>query len=156
MRDNNACVGVECMPDGQPDQVQKPDATNAGKAKGDSDKRREVTRDNDGNGSADRKREANRDWSYDANRHHRSRNKDDRYRYYYGGYWYLEPYWNFPVSSRVSCGEGREIINDSGFYRVRTIECSGRTFTYAARRHGDVFRVTLNSRTGDIVGVRPM
>ena len=102
------------------------------------------------------KREARKDWKYDSNRHKRSRNKDSRYRYYYGGYWYLEPYWMGPVFSRVSCGEGRAIVNDSGFNRVRTIECSGRNYTYAARRHGDTFRVALNSRTGEIVSVRPM
>ena len=152
------CVGVECMPDqgGSPERMQRPDDSNAGKMKGDSDKRRKVTRDNDGNDRVDRNRQARRDWQYDSNRHHRSRNKDARYRYYYGGYWYLEPYWTLPVYSRVSCGEGRAIVDDSGFYRVRTIECSGRTYTYAARRHGDVFRVALNSRTGEIVSVRPM
>lgn len=159
MQDNN-CVGVECMPDrgNSPERVQKPDEGKTGKAKGDSDKRREVNRDRDGgdNNRVDRKREARKDWKYDSNRHKRSRNKDSRYRYYYGGYWYLEPYWTGPVFSRVSCGEGRAIINDSGFNRVRTIECSGRNYTYAARRHGDTFRVALNSRTGEIVSVRPM
>jgi hypothetical protein len=158
MQDN--CVGVECMPDrGQsPERTQRPDDSNAGKIKGESDKRREVNRDRDGgdNNRADRKREARKDWKYDSNRHKRSRNKDSRYRYYYGGYWYLEPYWTGPVFSRVSCGEGRAIVNDSGFNRVRTIECSGRNYTYAARRHGDTFRVALNSRTGEIVSVRPM
>ena len=104
--------------------------------KGESDKRRDVNR-NDNNDGVDRKREARSDWKYDSNRHKRNRNKDARYRYYYGGYWYLEPYWTGPVNSRVSCGEGRAIINDSGFNRVRTIECSGRNYTYAARRNGD-------------------
>jgi hypothetical protein len=159
MQDN--CVGVECMPDrGQaPERTQRPDNSNAGKnMKGEDDKRREVNRDRDGgdNNRVDRKREARKDWKYDSNRHKRSRNKDSRYRYYYGGYWYLEPYWTGPVFSRVSCGEGRAIVNDSGFNRVRTIECSGRNYTYAARRHGDTFRVALNSRTGEIVSVRPM
>jgi hypothetical protein len=157
MRDNN-CVGVDCMPEskGETDRVQKPDGSNTGKMKGDSDKRRNVNRNDGGKDGVDRKREARSDWKYDSNRHKRNRNKDARYRYYYGGYWYLEPYWTGPVNSRVSCGEGREIINDSGFNRVRTIECSGRNYTYAARRHGDNFRVGLNSRTGEIVSVRPM
>jgi hypothetical protein len=157
MQDNN-CVGVECMPDqgGSPERMQRPDEGNAGKVKGDSDKRRQVNRDNEDNDRVDRNRQARNDWKYDSNRHERRRNKDARYRYYYGGYWYLEPYWTLPVYSRVSCGEGRAIVNDSGFYRVRTIECSGRNYTYAARRHGDVFRIALNSRTGEIVSVRPM
>jgi hypothetical protein len=159
MQDN--CVGVECMPSRaeQPNRTQKPDNSNAGKKmKGDADKRREVNRDRDGgdNKNVDRKREARKDWKYDSNRHKRNRNKDARYRYYYGGYWYLEPYWTGPVFSRMSCGEGRAIINDSGFNRVRTIECEGRNYTYAARRKGDNFRVSVNSRTGQIVSVRPM
>jgi len=157
MRDNK-CVGVDCMPDrgDAPQRTQRPDDSNAGKMmKGDSDKRRDVKR-NDNNDGVNRKREARSDWKYDSNRHKRNRNKDARYRYYYGGYWYLEPYWNGPVNSRMSCGEGRAIINDSGFNRVRTIECEGRNYTYAARRKGDTFRVSVNSRTGEIVSVRPM
>lgn len=157
MRDNK-CVGVDCMPDrgDAPQRTQRPDDSNAGKKmKGDSDKRRDVKR-NDNNDGVNRKREARSDWKYDSNRHKRNRNKDARYRYYYGGYWYLEPYWNGPVNSRMSCGEGRAIINDSGFNRVRTIECEGRNYTYAARRKGDTFRVSVNSRTGEIVSVRPM
>jgi len=152
------CVGVECMPNRaeEPNRSQRPDSSNAGKVKGDSDKRRKVNRDNDGNDRVDRNRQARSDWKYDSNRHKRSRNKDARYRYYYGGYWYLEPYWTLPIYGRVSCGEGRSIVNDSGFNRVRTIECQGRNYTYAARRHGDSFRVALNSRTGEIVSVRPM
>jgi len=155
MQDN--CVGVECMPNraDEPNRVQKPDNSNTGKIKGDSDKRREVNRKDD-NDRVDRKREARSDWKYDSNRHKRSRNKDARYRYYYGGYWYLEPYWTLPIYGRVSCGEGRAIVDDSGFNRVRTIECSGRNYTYAARRHGDNFRVGVNSRTGEIVSVRRM
>jgi hypothetical protein len=157
MQDNQeTCVGVECMPNRADQPNQKPDNSNTGKKmKGESDKRRDVNR-NDNNDGVDRKREARSDWKYDSNRHKRNRNKDARYRYYYGGYWYLEPYWTGPVNTRVSCGEGRAIINDSGFNRVRTIECSGRNYTYAARRNGNNVRIGLNSRTGEIVSVRPM
>ena len=142
----DACIGIECMPGrvGEPDRIGKPDAGDRVQRRQDMDQRREE--------------QAQRDWNYDPNRHKRSRHKDNRYRYYYGGYWYLEPYWTVPIYglNRVSCGEGREIVDDSGFSRVRTIECSGRNFTYAARRYGDTFRVSLNSRTGEIVSVRPM
>jgi hypothetical protein len=122
-------------------------------------KEKRVNRGDDNN-RTDTRREARRDWKYDANRHHRNRYKDSRFRYYYGGYWYAEPYWTLPIYGvgvgRISCGEGREIVDDNGFNRVRTIECSGGTYTYAARRHGDAYRVSLNSRTGEIVRVRPM
>jgi hypothetical protein len=101
-------------------------------------------------------------WKYDPQRNHRSRNKDSRYRFYLGGYYYDQPYWDSPSielslgNGRVSCGEGQRIVNDSGFNPVRTVECSGRTFTYTGRRDGDTFRVTLNSRNGRIVSAKPL
>jgi hypothetical protein len=55
---------------------------------------------------------------------------------------------------RVSCRKGAAIVDENGYNRVRTIECSGGTFTYAGRRNGGMFKVFLNSRTGRIVGRR--
>lgn len=55
---------------------------------------------------------------------------------------------------RVSCREGAAIVDENGYNRVRTIECSGGTFTYAGHRNGGTFKVFLNSRTGRIVGRR--
>lgn len=98
------------------------------------------------------------DWRFDANRHERRRNKDDRFRFFFGGFWYPEPYWRYGlvINPRVSCGEGRLIVRDRGFRRVRTVECRGRTYTYLGRRHGDTFRVILSSRTGRIIDVDPI
>jgi hypothetical protein len=163
----NACVGVECTPDGsvERDRTKLPDDGDRTQRSRDVDRTPDMDRKekrvnrNDDNDRANSKREARRgDWKYDSNRHQRHRNKDSRFRYYYGGYWYPEPYWTLPLYglSRVSCGEGRAIVDDNGFNRVRTIECSGGTYTYAARRQGDSYRVSLNSRTGEIVRVRPM
>ena len=94
-------------------------------------------------------------WKYDTNRHERRRNKDDRFRFHFGGYWYPQPYWLSYglVGPRVSCGEGRAIVRDRGFRRVRTVECRGTTFTYKGRRHGDDFRILVNARTGRIADV---
>ena len=95
-------------------------------------------------------------WKFDANRHERRHRKDDRFRFYVGGFWYPQPYWlgyGLPVNSRVSCVEGRAIVDARGFNRVRTLECRGATYTYLGRRYGDDFRVVLNARTGRIVGV---
>ena len=103
-------------------------------------------------------RHAQGDWKFDSNRHQRRRHKDDTFRFYFGGFWYPQPYWQgygLAIGPRISCGEGRAILRDRGFYRVRVIECSGRTYTYLGRRHGDSFRVLLNSRNGRIVGVNP-
>jgi len=177
MSSGGSCEGVECMPGRTDDQdgVGKPDNTDRTMRRKDDDKQRNVNvdeqrkikrkgdndrqdanRKDDDEQRGSKNREARSDWKYDGNRHKRSRNKDVRFRYYYGGYWYDQQYWALPVYGRVGCGEGREIVGDSGFNRVRTIECSGRTYTYAARRKGDMYRVSVNSRTGEIVNVRPM
>jgi hypothetical protein len=97
-------------------------------------------------------------WRFDSNRHERRHHRDDQFRFYFGGFWYPQPYWQgygLAIGPRISCGEGRAILRDRGFYRVRIIECSGRTYTYFGHRHGDSFRVLLNSRNGRIVGVNP-
>lgn len=105
---------------------------------------------------SDKVRESRSDWRFDSNRHERRRHKDATFRFYLGGYWYPQPYWQgygLRVNQRLSCGEGRLIVRDRGFNRVRPIECQGRTYTYFGRRHGDTFRVLLNARTGRIVGL---
>jgi len=166
-RGGDACVGVECVPGGnvdrdrinRSDDIERTQRSRDVDRKPDVDRKEKRVNRGDDNDRPDTKREARRgDWKYDSNRHHRNRHKDSRFRYYYGGYWYDEPYWTLPLYglSRVSCGEGRAIVDDNGFNRVRTIECSGGTYTYAARRQGDSYRVSLNSRTGEIVRVRPM
>jgi hypothetical protein len=142
------------------DAVQKNDDDNDG-----STRKSRAQRDDDNDNKVDSNRESRREarnWKYDPQRHHRSRHKDSKFRFYLGGYYYDEPYWDSPSvviqlgNGRVSCGEGRDIVDDSGFNRVRTVECSGRNYTYLGRRHGDTFRVTLNSRTGRIVSVREL
>ena len=94
-------------------------------------------------------------WKFDSNRHERRRHKEDRFRFYFGGYWYPQPYWlgYGLIAPRVSCGEGRAIVRDRGFNRVRTIECRGATFTYLGRRHGNDYKVFVNARTGRIADV---
>jgi hypothetical protein len=95
-------------------------------------------------------------WKFNKNRHERRHRKDDRFRFYFGGFWHPQPYWlgyGFPVNQRVSCGEGRAIVDARGFNRVRTLECRGAAYTYLGRRHGDDFKVVLNARTGRIIDV---
>jgi hypothetical protein len=98
------------------------------------------------------------DWKYDPSRHKRRRHKDDEFRFYFNGFWYPEPYWQIGIGNpyRIGCAEGRSILRDRGFYRVHTVECHGRTFTYTGRRHGDAFRILLSSRSGRIVDVSPL
>jgi hypothetical protein len=110
-------------------------------------------------GQVSDKRRAQSDWKFDSNRHERRRAKDDKFRFFFGGFWYPAPYWTgaygYAPSSRISCGEGRYIV-DRRFNRVRTIECSGSTYTYVGRRDGDSWRVMFKARRGRIVCARPI
>lgn len=92
-------------------------------------------------------------WHFDPSVHHRRRSKSVSFSFYYGGWWYPQPYWRiYNVRPyRISCGEGRAIVSER-FNRVRVVECNGGTYTYLGRRSGDTFRVLLNARTGRIVG----
>jgi len=105
-----------------------------------------------------RMRHSEGDWKYDPSHHKRRRHKDDEFRFYFGGFWYPEPYWQVGIGNpyRIGCAEGRSILRDRGFYRVRRLECNGRTYTYVGRRHGDTFRILLSSRSGRIVDVSPL
>jgi hypothetical protein len=93
------------------------------------------------------------DWRFDPNRHERRRKKDAKFRFFFGGFWYPEPYWRYGlvVSPRIGCREGRGIVADSGFRRVRIVECAGRIYTYTGRRGGRLFEISLSSRSGRIV-----
>jgi hypothetical protein len=58
------------------------------------------------------------------------------------------------VGGRISCSRGRRIVENRGFRNVRARDCRGRHFEYFARRRGDDFIVTVDSRNGRIVDVR--
>lgn len=107
----------------------------------------------------DRRRQARSGWRYDSDKHRRRAQRDSRFRYEYGGYWYEQPYWTGTVyyddDYGISCRQGRRIV-DRRYNRVRVIECNGRTFTYVGRRQGDTYRVSVSSRTGRIIGERPI
>lgn len=76
------------------------------------------------------------------------------WRYYDGYGWYdYRRHGDFRRynRARMSCGEARRLVDRSGFNRVRTIECSGPTYTFrAVNRRGNVVRVYVNARTGAI------
>jgi hypothetical protein len=57
--------------------------------------------------------------------------------------------------NRISCGRGRRIVEDHGFWNVRTRDCSGREYRYIGRRdRGRTYIIILDSRRGRIVDVR--
>jgi hypothetical protein len=58
------------------------------------------------------------------------------------------------VGGRISCGRGRRIVENAGFWNVRVRSCGGRYFNYRASRRGGRFIVTVDSRRARIVDVR--
>jgi hypothetical protein len=95
---------------------------------------------------------AEKKWQYDSSRHgKRFRKRDNDHVHFYGGFWYASPFWmlSAPVyGNRMSCAEARRILRQR-YDRVRTIECNGRIYTFAAvNNRGRVLEVSFNSRTG--------
>jgi hypothetical protein len=54
---------------------------------------------------------------------------------------------------KISCRRGERIVERAGFRRVRARDCSGRRYIYTGRRHGDQFRIRVDSRRARIVDV---
>lgn len=68
---------------------------------------------------------------------------------------YYDPSADYADSYGISCGEGRQIVRESGFYHVRTVECDGQNFKYTGYRHGNSYIIKVDSESGDILGARP-
>lgn len=100
----------------------------------------------------------NRDRQFDGRRQERRRNKSLNFQFYFGGFYYPQPYWQYRNDrygyNRISCAEGRRIVAERGYNRVRIVECNGRQFTYTGRRYGIDYRFGLNSRSGVVVSRR--
>jgi len=73
---------------------------------------------------------------------------DYRYRQGYG--WYQDSGYNNYNRGRLSCGDARRVVRNSGYRNVSTIECQGRTYTFEATRRGRDVTVFVNSRNGRI------
>lgn len=69
-------------------------------------------------------------------------------------------YWNGPgyygkvYRGRLTCWEGRWIVDHSGYNSVKATDCSPRYYHYRARAGGVWYSVRLDSRTGHIVRQR--
>lgn len=62
---------------------------------------------------------------------------------------------NIGGRGRISCGQGRRIVQDHGFWDVRPRNCGGRNYSYFGRRGGGrAFIITVDSRRGRVVDVR--
>lgn len=71
---------------------------------------------------------------------------DYRFRDGYG--WYRPGF--APNRGRLSCGEARRIVRQSGYRDVRARNCSGRTYAFEVRRGNRIGIVYVNSRNGRI------
>jgi hypothetical protein len=63
-------------------------------------------------------------------------------------------YGHYPVHrpKRISCGTGRRIVDNSGFNRVRAVDCDLPGYRYTAHKKGHKYMVRVNGR-GVITGV---
>lgn len=112
-----------------------------------------------GDGGMDQQRHAdNHKWHYDPHHHQRRNHRDSHFRFYFGGFWYPEPYWDEPDyyyddysdPYGVSCREGADIVAER-FARVRVLDCNGRVYTYLGRRYGMTYEIVVSPRTGRIL-----
>jgi hypothetical protein len=70
---------------------------------------------------------------------------------YRDGYGWYEPSYRPAYSynrGRLSCGEAKWHVRNSGYRNVSTIECRGRTYTFEAMRRGRDITIFVDSRTG--------
>jgi hypothetical protein len=57
---------------------------------------------------------------------------------------------------RISCGEAKEMLRDRGYYRVRTRDCEGRSYSFLATKRGVPFIVRVSARSGEIISRDPL
>lgn len=57
-----------------------------------------------------------------------------------------------PVRHKLSCGAARNLVDRSGFNKVKATECNGKVYTFRASKKGHRYVVKVNSFTGRIVG----
>ncbi len=57
-----------------------------------------------------------------------------------------------PVRRKLSCRAAANLVDDSGFNKVRISECQGRIYTFTASRKGHRFVVKVNAVSQRIIG----
>jgi len=63
-------------------------------------------------------------------------------------YWSGPGYYHGHYRNRLTCNEGRRLVDHRGFNSVRATDCRPRNYHYRARRHGRWYTVRLDSVTG--------
>ena len=59
-----------------------------------------------------------------------------------------------PSGNRLSCSKAKEIVAGFGFSDIRANSCDGRTYSFAARRDGNPFTISLSSSSGELTEVK--
>lgn len=54
----------------------------------------------------------------------------------------------------ISCGEGRQVVRDEGFRRVRAVRCGGEVYRYEAVKRYRLWSVKVSARSGRIISAR--
>jgi hypothetical protein len=62
---------------------------------------------------------------------------------------------NLSKNKNISCGRARRLVEDQGFWNVRTRDCSGRSYSYFGRRGGGrEYIITVDARRARVTDVR--
>lgn len=64
-----------------------------------------------------------------------------------GGYYQPGPSYG---RGRISCRQGARIVASQGFRRVRPDDCRGSEYKYFGQRRGDLYKIVVSSRYGQI------
>lgn len=76
--------------------------------------------------------------------------REPHWRYYYGRGWY-DPYqYNYVQPGKMTCGQARRAVKESGYYNVVTLDCSGKIYNFSAWRKGKQRYVSVNAKTGAV------
>lgn len=74
----------------------------------------------------------------------------DDYDYGYGGH---HGHHGGGGSWGVSCGEAKWEVKNANFRKVKTLDCSGKTYTFSGWKHGDKYRIKVGRKHGQIISV---
>lgn len=68
------------------------------------------------------------------------------------------PYYDDDEDDRdqISCWEGKRIVRERHFYKVRPMRCEGTIYRFQAFKNGQPWVVKVNSYSGRIVSARPL
>ena len=68
----------------------------------------------------------------------------------------MPDYYEDEEDDQISCREGKRIVRERNFYRVRPVKCQGTIFRYQAFKNGRPWLVRVNSYSARIVSARPL